>query len=139
MSCSKETELPKGVSLRIAPSNEVILTLEKDVAIMVKTPGKDGRMVLVVNIEGVLSVTQLEKGGSTPVSVEFLTPDKAKITIERGDLPSLIVDEDGDGLPDIRIDKKGKYRVKNIEWEVVKEWDTDKKNAGQDGGGERDE
>lgn len=118
--CSKNPELPEGVSLKIAPSNDVIITLDKDRAIMVKQAGEAGRIVLVGNMEGIFSALQLEKDGSTPVSVEFLSPDRAKITVTRNEISYFIVDVDGDGIPEMKSDKTGRYRLKKIEWEKIK-------------------
>lgn len=118
-SCSKGPTLPEGVALKIAPSNEAIMTLEKDRAMMVKQQGEDGRIVIISNLEGVFSVLQLEKDGSMPVSVEFLARNKAKITITRGN-SYIIIDEDGDGVPEMKSDQTGNYRLKRIEWEKIK-------------------
>lgn len=117
--CSKAPVLPDGVSLRVAESNDVILTLEKDRAMMVKQAGEGGRIVLVGNLDGVLSVTQLERGGDTPVSVELLGADKAKVTIARDEGKYIVWDEDGDGIPEMKMDKTGSYRLKGIEWEKI--------------------
>ncbi|MCF6312587.1 MAG: hypothetical protein L3J39_09065 [Verrucomicrobiales bacterium] len=107
----------------MAESNEVILTLEKDRAMMVRQAGEGGRIVLVGNLDGVLSVTQLERGGDTPVLVEFLGADEAKVIIARDEGKSIVWDEDGDGIPEMKMDKTGSYRLKKIEWEKIEKND----------------
>lgn len=77
-------------------------------------------MFAIGNVHGFLSATQLEKGGATLVGVVLLSAHKAKIWITREKMLHSI-DEDGDGQVDLKMDSKGMYRVKNIEWEKAEQ------------------
>ena len=129
-------DLPKGVTIKVADTGDVVIVLEKGAAVFVAQRGKDGQRIIVGNHEGTLSTLQLIEGGNTPVDVKYLSDQKAEVTITRRndpDLPlPLIQDSDGDGIPDLKIDRTGKYRVKKIEWEKVEEKQDGQNKARED-------
>ena len=114
-----EKALPDGVQLKVADSGDVVVFLSEDQSVIVQQAKKGGSSVIVANLNKTLSTLQLAKGGKTPVGVEYIDESKAKITIMRGARHSLVVDEEGDGIPDLMIDKSGAYRLKKIEWEKI--------------------
>ncbi len=121
--CSRSPELPKGVSLRVAPSKDVIITLDEGSGVQIRQNKADPRIALVAYLDGKLQIVQLEQGGDTPRSMNLVTRDKAEFSVLSGSGHSrgLILDEDGDGLPDIKIEGKKKFKRGNIEWiEVTK-------------------
>jgi len=121
--CSRSPELPEGVSVRVLSGN-VIVTLDENVAIQVRQNKQDSRIALVGNHDGTLHVLQLEQSGDpTPRSMTLITRDKAEFSTMTGSGTSrvVILDQDGDGLPDLKIEGGKKFRRANIEWkEIIK-------------------
>ena len=119
--CSRDPKLPEGVKLQVAPSGDVIITLDDKRAVMVRQNKQDTRTALVANLDGGLQVVQLEAGGATPRSMDLIGLDKARFSVMShvDDIPHLIVDEDGDGLPDLKVSGKKKFRIADITWEEI--------------------
>ncbi len=121
--CSRSPQLPKGVSLRVAPPSDVIITLDKGRGVQIRQNKPDHRTALVAYLDGKLQIVQLENGGEVPRSMNLISRDKAEFSVISGIPESrvLILDEDGDGLPDVKIEGKKKFKRGNIEWiEVTK-------------------
>lgn len=119
-------EIAPGIKAKKTEAG-IVIALSKEAAVIVAQDKKDGKMVILSNLEGKLESTQLASEGKTPVSVEYTSDDKAKVVIQRGaELVPLVKDLDGDGIPDVKFDwnKEGKiqkYRLKSIQWEAVGE------------------
>jgi hypothetical protein len=116
--CSRQPTLPDGVSLRVAPSNDVIINLDEGRAVQIRQNKPDQRIALVGNLDGKLNILQLEQGGDTPRSMDLISRDKAQFSVTTGSGQSLvmILDEDGDGLPDTKIEGGKKFKRGSIEW-----------------------
>jgi hypothetical protein len=119
--CSRSPELPEGVTLTVAPSGDVIITLDNERAVQIRQNKPDRRIALVGNLDGKLTVLQLEKGGDTPRSMDLISRDKAQFSVRNGSGQELvmILDEDGDGLPDLKIEGGKKFKRTNIEWTEI--------------------
>jgi hypothetical protein len=119
--CSRSPELPKGVSLRVAPSSDVIITLDEGRGVQIRQNKPDHRTALVAYLDGKLQIVQLEQDGDTPRSMNLVSRDKAAFSVMTGSDKSrvLILDEDGDGLPDIKIEGNKKFERANIEWTEI--------------------
>ena len=121
--CSRSPQLPKGVSLRVAPPSDVVITLDEGRGVQIRQNKPDHRTALVAYLDGKLQIVQLENGGEVPRSMNLISRDKAEFSVISGNPESrvLILDEDGDGLPDVKIEGKKKFKRGNIEWiEVTK-------------------
>ena len=116
--CSRSPDLPKGVSVRVVQSNDVIITLDEGSGIQVRQNKPDHRIALVGYLDGKLQIVQLEQGGDTPRSMNLVSREKAELSVMTGSGKSrvLILDEDGDGLPDTKIEGNKKFKRVNIEW-----------------------
>ena len=119
--CSRSPKLPVGVSLRVAPSNDVIINLDNGCAVQIRQNKPDHRIALVANLDGKLQVVQLEQGGDTPRTMDLISRDKAQfsVTTGSGQTVVMILDEDGDGLPDTKIEGGKKFKRANIEWTEI--------------------
>jgi hypothetical protein len=119
--CSRPPVLPDGVSLGVAPSNDVIINLDEGRAVQIRQNKPDHRIALVANLDGKLQVIQLEQGGDTPRSMDLISRDKAQFSVTTGSGQTLvmILDEDGDGLPDTKIEGGKKFKRANIEWTEI--------------------
>lgn len=115
--CSRSPKLPDGISVRTA-SHDVIINLDDGRAVQIRQNKPDHRTALVGNVDGNLHIVQLEQGGHTPRTMDLISPDKAKFSVvtESSQPPVLIVDEDGDGIPDTKIESNKKFKRGNIEW-----------------------
>jgi hypothetical protein len=120
-SCSRSPKLPDGVSLRVAPSNDVIIDLDDGRAVQIRQNKPDHRIALVGNLDGKLQVVQLEQGGDTPRSMVLISRDKVQFSVTTGSGQTLAIlfDEDGDGLPDTKIEGGKKFKRANIEWTEI--------------------
>ena len=118
VSCSHSPSLPPGVTLRVK-NGEVYLALDKDVAVNVyQNKTEDRRFVIVANHGDSLRVLQVEKGGDTPRDLELFSAAKASFTVDSGatrEPRTIIMDQDGDGVPDLKIEGSKKYKPQ-IEW-----------------------
>ena len=118
--------LPKGVTIKTTKAGEAVIGLDKDTTVSIVQNKKNGILLAVSNLNGILQTLQINDGGKTPVGVDYLSADKAKIVIVRDkEKFPYIFDNDGNGIPDMKIDlnKEGKlvkYKLKKIEWEEVK-------------------
>jgi len=114
--CSRRSDLPTGISVK----NGIVL-LEEGAAITIRQNQKSPRTVLVGNLEGKLSVTQLEDGGHTPHSMDLISPDRTSTCVMRGTGPNLLVilDQDGDGIPDLKVEGSKRFKLSNIEWSEI--------------------
>ena len=119
--CSRAPKLPDGVSLRVAISNDVVINLDEGRAVQIRQNKADHRIALVGNLDGKLRVVQLEQGGETPRSMDFISRDKARFSVTTGSGKTLVIilDENGDGLPDTKIEDGKKFRRANIEWTEI--------------------
>src|SRR4029077_8269302 len=119
--CSRSPELPKGVSLRVAPSHDVIITRDEGGSVQIRQNKRDHRTALVAYLDGKLQIVQAEQGGDTSRSMNLISRDKAEFSVMTGSGNSrvLILDEDGDGLPDIKIEGKRKFKRASIEWTEI--------------------
>jgi len=113
--CSRRSDLPTGVSVK----NGIIL-LEEGAAITIRQNQKSPRTVLVGNQEGKLSVVQLEGGGTTH-SLDLISSDRASTCVMRGDGQSrlVILDQDGDGIPDLKVEGTKRCKLSAIEWSEI--------------------
>jgi hypothetical protein len=120
-SCSRNPEPLAGAAVQVGEGKELILNLDPGSAVQIRQARPDGRIALVANLNGNLEIVQLERGGATPRGLKLVSTDKAEFNVVTGsgDSVVLIVDEDGDGLPDTKIEGKKKYRRAKIEWEEV--------------------
>jgi hypothetical protein len=119
--CSRSPKLPNGVTLSVAPSNDVIINLDDGRAVLIRQNKNDHRMAIVGNLDGKLQVVQLEQGGDTPRSMDLISRDKARFSVKTGSGQALVIilDEDGDGLPDTKIEGGKKFKRANIEWTEI--------------------
>jgi hypothetical protein len=119
--CSRSPKLPDGFSLRVAASNDVIINLDDGRAVQIRQNKPDHRIVIVANLDSKLQVVQLEQGGDTPRSMDLISRDKAQFSVTSGAGQTLvmILDEDGDGLPDTKIEGGKKFKRANIEWTEI--------------------
>ena len=119
--CSRSPELPAGVAVHVADGKEVIVNLDEGSGIQIRQTKPDGRIALVGNLNGNLEIVQLERGGATPRGLKLVSMDKAEFNVVTGSGENvvMIVDEDGDGLPDTKIEGKKKFRRTKIEWEEI--------------------
>ena len=111
-------------------SGDIIVYLEKERGVSVKLDSDESVHVALVNVDGVLESIQINKDGETPISIAYLSETKAKISISRPEAPDngglpIYIDNDGDGIPDVKLDVTGYYKLKDIIWEKV-----EKKNKG---------
>ena len=118
-SCGDTDKLPEGVEIRPV-GNDVIIFLEPDSAIIVRKAGDNAQQMIVSRMGNTLGATQLELGGDTPRSLEIEPSGVGKITVSnRQDEPLRIVfDDDGDGIPDSKIEGKRMYELEDIVWRV---------------------
>ncbi|HEY5704069.1 MAG TPA: hypothetical protein VIT91_22050 [Chthoniobacterales bacterium] len=102
----------------MSPSNDVIINLDEGRAVLIRQNKPDRRMALVGHLDGKLQIVQLEQGGKTPRSLDLISKDKAQFSVTTGSGLALvlILDEDGDGLPDTKIEGNKKFKRGNIEW-----------------------
>ena len=114
--CSRHSDLPTGVSVK----NGLIL-LEEGAAITIRQNQKSPRTVLVGNQEGKLSVVQLEGSGDTSHSLDLISSDRASTSVMRGDGQSrlVILDQDGDGIPDLKVEGTKRFKLSAIEWSEI--------------------
>ena len=119
--CSPSPKLPDGVSLRVAPSSDVIISLDEGRAVQIRQNKPDHRIALIANLDGKLQIVQLEQGGDTPRSMKLISRDKAEFSVMTGSGQAgvLILDEDGDGIPDTKIEGNKKFKRTNIEWTEI--------------------
>ncbi len=99
----------------------MIINLDPGSGVQIRQARADGRIALVANLNGNLEIVQLERGGATPRGLKLISTDKAEFNVVTGsgETVVMIVDEDGDGLPDMKIEGKKKYRRTKIDWEEV--------------------
>lgn len=121
LGCSQSHDLPKGVSMRVFESGDVVVRLDDNRAIMVKQNITNGRTALIGNIDGSLHITQLESGGDTPYGLNFIASNKAQYFIQKtiSGTNLFVFDNDGDGVPEGKIEGSKRYRLKTIEWEEI--------------------
>jgi hypothetical protein len=114
--------LPDGISLSISPGGDVVIELAAGRGAIVRQSNNLGLSVGISNPGESLDVTQLT-GQGAPFGITIFSEDRARFTFTRNGLTgpdfSLIVDEDGDGIPDLKIENRMKYKMKGIEWERV--------------------
>ena len=107
--------------------HDEIRILNDDEAIKIKS--LDGKVMLAVLAKnGALQMTQIDESSlwnMFPVVMKFDSTGKLKSEVQKDPGRILYVDEDGDGLPDIKVDNSVVYRIKNIEWRVSLEEDCD--------------
>jgi hypothetical protein len=108
------------VSLRVVGKDTIIL-LDEGTAVGVRQQKQDGAIALVANLDDTLEVVQLGRGGGVPRTMKLIGRDRAEFNIisGSGDSTVIIFDEDGDGLPDTKIEAGKKFRRKQIEWTEV--------------------
>ena len=115
--CSNPKPLPKGVTLNVK-NGEVYLALDKDVAINVyQNKDAERQFVIVANRGDNLNVVQVKRGGDVPRSLSLFSNGQASFTVEtpKGTSPhSLIVDENGDGLPNLKIEGNKRYKAQVV-------------------------
>ena len=119
--CSRSPVLPPGVTLN-TKNGEIFLALDKDAVVNVYQH-KDGdrRFVQVGNLGDRLSIAQIEKGGATPHTFGILSASQARFCVDSGsgkEPRTLIFDEDGDGLPDLKVEGSKKYKAQ-VTWTEV--------------------
>jgi len=119
--CSRSPQLPKGISL----SENGVITLDEGSAVQIRQNKPDPRIALVAHIDGKLQIVQSEHGehgGEVPRGMTLISRDKAEFSVITGTGMStvLILDQDGDGLPDLKIEGKKKFKRGNIEWIEIK-------------------
>jgi hypothetical protein len=75
----------------------------------------------VAYLDDKLQIVQLEQGGDTPRSMNLVSREKAEFSVMTGSDKSrvLLLDEDGDGLPDIKIEGDKRFKRANIEWTEI--------------------
>jgi hypothetical protein len=103
-----------------APTNDAgkkaVVTLSAGEAVQVRQAQANPRTLLIANLDGQLQAVQLEAGGDTPRSLYLIDADKAEFTVTSVAARTLIIDQDGDGLPDLKVEGKKKYKRGKIEW-----------------------
>ena len=104
------------------------LSLELDKTYLLKQPNVDGIQIAVGNVNNTISIVQIGEDGRTPIGIDISSNNSARITTSRYDATNDIqtIDIDGDGIAESKIvrHRDGKlsiYRLKTIEWELVKE------------------
>lgn len=113
------TELPEGISIRVAETGDVIVTLDRGntISVGIKDSGTRIPVYLLANIEDRLRVVQLNSNGDTPIAWEAYSDDKTEIRFMRDFSPPMILDENGNGIPDVKIERGGaRYRLQEIRW-----------------------
>ena len=131
--CSRKPDLPQGVSVDVADSGDVVVTLKPEASLMVRQFPKGKRFILVGNIDDKLQIQQSENTASTR-SLDILSPTEARYSsmIQKGNDPKglvLVIDDNGDGIPDKKVENLKKYRLKNITWEAVSSFDKTEQGA----------
>jgi len=127
---------PKGISATVNKAGKLVLILEENTEIIVSHPegNSDRCMLFVANVDGVLGSAQFDKHGRYPISVEYTSSEVAKITVTRGERLDwknpFIIDSNGDGIPEFKVDPPNKFRLKTIEWEQV-EIEKEKQNKSE--------
>ncbi len=121
--CHSPEPLPDGIHLITDYSPDVVIVLDKDRAVIIKQSGNDPRRMIVGNLDGILSATQLESGGSTPRSLELKSEREAEITVSNyvGEPTRYIFDKDGDGVPDQKIEDAKMFDLDKITWKERKQ------------------
>ena len=119
--CSRSPVLPPGVTLNVK-NGEMFLALDKDAVVNVYQH-KDGdrRFVQVGNLGDRLSVVQIEKGGVTPRTFDIFAASQARFSVDSGsgkEPHTIIFDEDGDGIPDLKLEGSKKYKAQ-VTWVEV--------------------
>ena len=122
-------DLPENIQVRTLQNDEVCLYLGDDTHLGVRQK-IGGTMLIVSNMDGVLSVMQVAEGGVCPVNVEFQSDAKAEIIVQRPPAANphpglpMVIDEDGDGIPDKKVeaDEHGEvftYQLETITWKKL--------------------
>ena len=122
-SCSRLPNLPPGITLKVK-NGETYLALDKNAVVNVYQH-KDGdrRFVQVGNLGDRLSIVQIEQGGTTPRSLDITSATQARFIVDSGSAKeprTLIFDENGDGLPDLKIEGNKRYQAQVTWIEVPK-------------------
>ncbi len=115
--CSEKKGLPDGIALSIPSGGDPVLTLEDKKGVAIRQQGGTNTL-LIANLNAGLQVVQTLPGGKTPRSMDVFSEEKARFTVlqHTGEDTLLIIDEDGDGLPDVKVEGKKRFRVKEIIW-----------------------
>ena len=118
--CTTTPDSPEGVRFERNISDELIVLIDEGTGIIVRQSDPDGRVFMVFNEGKGLEVTQLENG-DFPRSMKVFGPDHAELTfyLPGETRPTLIRDESGNGMPDLKVEEGRRYRVENIEWVEV--------------------
>lgn len=127
--------MPNGVRIVPTETDDVVIFLAEDKSVIVKQEGEDPNIFILANTAGALTALQVETGGDTPRRIDQLEGGRGKIEVsDRSDSPLLLIfDDDGDGLPDRKLDDTGIYELSSIEWKkVVKGETTTQPNPTQD-------
>ncbi|HMP77654.1 MAG TPA: hypothetical protein PKE12_15270 [Kiritimatiellia bacterium] len=105
----------------VAPSQDVLITLDSGMAVSIRRSGENHPRAIVGNVNHELHLMQLDKGGEPSRSMEIVSPEKTRTSYmtHAGGKLHLILDEDGDGLPDRMIDGGKAYTRVGIEWQEV--------------------
>jgi hypothetical protein len=61
---------------------------------------------------------QIEEGGAFPRSIQVFSSERAELNFyfPEGTGPRIIRDENGDGIPDLKVEGGRRYRIGKIEW-----------------------
>ena len=109
----------------VSKKSAAFVELGDDADIAIRQAKEGGGYLIVSNVDGVLSVMQIAADGSAPVNVKILGDDKAEISVKRPSVRSkflpLIIDNDGDGIPDEKVDLNEagelvRYKLESIKW-----------------------
>ena len=117
--------LPKGIGATVNDAGKLVVILEENSEIIVtQAEGDRSRCtIFVANVKGLLGSAQFDQHGRYPIFVEYTSSEEAKITVSRGERLDwknpFIIDSNGDGIPEFKVDPPKKFRLKAIEWEQV--------------------
>lgn len=98
-------ELANGIETKVGTNGDVFVTLQPERSIQIRLPGKEARLVTVANIDGIMHIINVERGGLTPVSVELFPTGGVRIVTQACTSSNTVmtIDSDGDGIAERRV------------------------------------
>ncbi len=118
---SRPHTYPGGMRVLVGKEGNVVVELPEGSAFALRTDRGDSPLALVSNLQGNLGVLNVEDGGHTPRHLELKPGNRASLsfTTTPAPNPTMILDQDGDGIPDIKVENQTQYRMREVIWQEV--------------------